>query len=129
MEDFTKENNYFAIIWKTRNIRSLFNLKDKKRHVSSVVCEVKCNCGKNYIGEIGRNLTIRWDQHCDIGKSSESAKHLYQYPKRRFNWKILRRVSNKVRKRQIDEAYYVMCLRPTLNNQLTSLTLFQNGAT
>ena len=33
--------------------------------------------------------------------------------------------------RKIHEAYYLMCLRPTLNNQLelTSLTLFPNGVT
>ena len=38
-------------------------------------------------------------------------------------------VPNKVRKRKTHEAYYVMCLLPTLNNQLelTSLTPFQNG--
>ena len=41
------------------------------------------------------------------------------------------RVSNKVRQRKTHGAYYVMCIRPTLNNrlELTSLTLFQNGVT
>ena len=41
----------------------------------------------------------------------------------------MRRVPKKVRQRKIPEAYYVMCLGPTLNNQLevTSSTLFQNG--
>ena len=112
-----------------KNIRSLFNLKDKTSHTSSVVYEWKCNCGKNYIGEKGRNVTIRWDQHSDIGKNSEPTKYLNQFPEPRFNWKFLRKVPNKVRQRKIQEAYYVMCLRPTLNNQLqlTSLTLFGNG--
>ena len=126
LESFTKEKHSFVIIWKARNIRSLFNLKDKVSHVSSVVYEGKCNCDENYIGETGRNVTIRWDEHSNIGKYSELAKHLNQFPKHRFNWKILRRVPNKVRQRKIHEAYYVMCMRPTLNNQLelTSLTLF-----
>ena len=74
---------------------------------------------------------MRWDEHSDIGKNSEPTKHLSQFTEHRFNWKILRIVPNKVRQRTIREAYYVMCMRPTLNNQLelTSLTLFRNGVT
>ena len=88
--------------------------------------EGNSNCGENYIGETGRNVTIRWDKHSNIGKNSELAKHLNQFSEHRFNWKILRRVPNKVRQRKIHEAYHVMCMRPSLNNQLelTSLTLF-----
>ena len=74
--------------------------------------EGKCNYGKNYIGETGRNVTVRWDEHSDIGKNSEPAKHLNQFPEHRFNWKILRRVPNKVRQRKIDEAYYVYAPYP-----------------
>ena len=50
-------------------------------------------------------------------------------PKHRFNWKIIRRVPNKVRQRKTHEAYYVICLHPTLNNrlELTSLSLLQIG--
>ena len=101
-------------------------MKDKTSHVSSVEYEGKCNCGENYIGETGRNVTIRWDEHSDIDKDSEPAKHIKQFPEYRFNWKILKRVPNKVRQRKIHEAYHVMCLCPTLNSQLelTSLTLF-----
>ena len=93
--------------------------------------EGKCNCGKKYIGETGRNVTIRWDEHGDVGKNSEPAKHLYQFPEHSFKSKVLKRVPNKVRQRKIHEVYYVMCLGPTLYNQLelTSLTLFRNGVT
>ena len=56
---FTKEKYSFVIVCKTRNVRILFNLKDGTSHVSSVVCEEKCNCGENYIAETGRNVTIR----------------------------------------------------------------------
>ena len=106
-------------------------MKDKTIHVSSVVYEGKCNCGENYLGETGRNVTIRWDEHSDIVKTLESAKHLCQFSEHRFNWKILRRVPNKVRQKKIHEAYNVLCLHPTLNNQLelTSLALFQNSVT
>ena len=36
----------------------------------------KCNCGENYIGKTGRNVTVRRDKHSGIGKNSEPAKHL-----------------------------------------------------
>ena len=39
LESFTKEKYCFVIIWKKRNIRSLFNVKDEASHVSSVVYE------------------------------------------------------------------------------------------
>ena len=131
LESFTKEKYSFVTIWKTRGIRSLFNLKDKVSHVSSLVYEGKCNCGENYISETGQNVTIRWDKHSDGGKSSEPAKYPNQFPEPRFNWKILRRGQNKIIQRKIHEAYCVISMRPTLNNQLefTSLTLFRNGIT
>ena len=82
LEDFTKGKYSFVIIWKTRNIRSLFNLKDKTGHVSSVVYERKC---ENYIGQTGRNINIIWDEHCDTGKNLEPTKNLYQFPEHKFN--------------------------------------------
>ena len=78
----------------------------------------KCNCGENYIGETGRNVTIIWNEHSGMCKNSEPAEHLYQSPEHSFNLKIFRRVGNKVRQRKIHEGYYVMCLRSTLNNKL-----------
>ena len=131
LESFTKEKYSFARIWKTRDIRSLFNLKDKASHLSSVVYEGKCNSGKNGIGGADRNVTIRLAEHIDIGKNSEPAKYLNQFHEHRFNWEILGRVLNNVRQRKIHDAYYLMCMYPTLNNQLelTSLTLFRNGVT
>ena len=117
MENITKEEYSFVIIWKTRNKRSLFNLKDKGSHVSSLVYEGKSNCGESYIDETGRNgTTIRWDEHSDISKNSEPTKHLYHFPEHRFDWKILRGVPNKLRQRKFLEAYHIMCLRPTRNN-------------
>ena len=48
-------------------------MKDKTSYVSSVVYDGKSNCGENYIDETGPNVTIRWDEHSDIGKNSESS--------------------------------------------------------
>ena len=99
--------------------------------------KAKCNSGENYIGETGPNVTIRRDEHSDTGKNSEPAKHLNQFPEHRFNCEIFRTVPNKVsqrkkvRQRKIHEAYYIMCIRPSPNNQseLTCFTFFGNGVT
>ena len=74
LENFTKEKYFFVIIWKTRTIKSPFNLKEKASHVSSVVYEGKCNCDENYIVETGRNVTIRWDEHSDLSKKFRASK-------------------------------------------------------
>ena len=67
LEGFTKEKYSFVIIWEIGNIRPLFNLKEKTSYVSSVVYDGKCSCGGNYIGETGPNITIRLDEHSDLG--------------------------------------------------------------
>ena len=68
LESFTKEKYSFVTIWKTRGIRSLFNLKDKVSHLSSIVYQGKYNCRENYIGETGQNGTTRLYEHSDGGK-------------------------------------------------------------
>ena len=40
LEGFIQGKYFVVIIWKTRNIRSLFNLKDKTNHVSYLICSV-----------------------------------------------------------------------------------------
>ena len=52
---FTHEKFLFKIIWNTRNMRSLFALKDHVEHVSCVIYEC--------IGETNRMEDIRWKEH------------------------------------------------------------------
>ena len=82
LEGFTKEKYSFVINLENKEQN---NKKDKKSHVSSVVYDGKCNCDENYIGETGRNVTIRWEEHSDIGKNSEPAKYINQFPEHRFS--------------------------------------------
>ena len=42
--------NWKVLLKKSTPLLSLFYLKDKVSHVTSVVYEGKCNCGENYIG-------------------------------------------------------------------------------
>ena len=47
---FTNNKCKFNIVWNTRNIRSLFLIKDKVKQYSCVVYESNCSCGENYVG-------------------------------------------------------------------------------
>ena len=46
--------------------------------------EGKCNCCKDYIGETGRNVTVRSDEHSDVSKKSEPVKQFNQFREHRF---------------------------------------------
>ena len=65
-----------VITWKTRNIRSLFPLKDKNDYKSCVIYKGDCSCGSHYIGETKHHEEVRWKEHNNPTKSSEPSKHL-----------------------------------------------------
>ena len=69
-----------VITWKTRNIRSLFPLKDKKDYKSCAIFK-DCFCGSRHIGsrhigETKRNAEVRWNEHNNPTKSSKPSKYL-----------------------------------------------------
>ena len=70
---FTNNKCKFNIVWNTRNIRSLFQIKDKVKHYSCVVYEGNCSCGENYVSESVRNVVLRWAEHEDPNKQLEPA--------------------------------------------------------
>ena len=76
LEHFSDYEITFKVIWITRNIRSLFPIKDKTNHISNVIYKGECSCGSIYIGETVRNANIRWEEHEAIDGKSEPAKHL-----------------------------------------------------
>ena len=59
-----------------RKVQSLFPLKDKVQHLSCVIYKGICSCGEAYVEEAIRICKIRWDEHNDVNKNSEPAKHL-----------------------------------------------------
>ena len=73
---FTNNSFRMVITWKTRNIRSLFPLKDKSDYKSCVIYKGDCSCGSRYIGEAKHNAEVRWNEHNNPTKSSEPSKHL-----------------------------------------------------
>ena len=59
---FTNNSLRIVITWKTRNIRSLFPLKDKSDYESCVIYKRDCSCGSRFISEAKRNAEVRWDE-------------------------------------------------------------------
>ena len=87
-----------------------------------------CTCNQVYIGETARNLEVRVNEHSDINKQSEPAKHLKKHPEHKFTWDILTSAHSRT-KRKIKEAFYIARFNPVLNKQVQSfhLTLYPMG--
>ena len=89
LNKFTNFNFIFVILWQTRQIKTLFNNKDKNTHRSKVVYKGDCSCGVDYIGETVRNLAVRIAEHSNPAHTSEPAKHLRENPSHSFTWRVL----------------------------------------
>ena len=128
---FTSNKCKFSIVWITRNIRSLLQVKDKVKHYSCVIYEGNCSCGENYVCESVRNIVLRWAEHEDPNKQSEPAEHLKYFPDYQFEWKVLTRAPEYTRKRKSLEEFLIRSINPSLNEQLDTelLVLFRNGVT
>ena len=61
LKKFHKINNSFGmvIMWKTRNIRSLFPFKDENDYKLCVIYKGDCSCGSCYIDKNKCNLEVR----------------------------------------------------------------------
>ena len=75
--------------WKTRNMRSLFPLKDKNDYKSCVIYKGDCSCVSRYIGETKRNAEVRWNERNNPTKSSEPSKHLQSNIIHYFTWTVI----------------------------------------
>ena len=124
LNNFTGNKFKIQIIWKTRKIKSLFKLKDKINHPASIIYKGVCTCGENYAGETVRNALARWDEHNDVRKLSEPARHLKQHSRSTdrhvFNWSIIRTAPKNDQKRKVIEALIIAIVKPKLNNQVRS---------
>ena len=107
-----------------KKVSPLFKLRTKKPHSSCVSYEGAFVCNETYIGEIKRNVVIRWDEHEDPKKESETAKHLRNHPGHSFFWKILLSASANNHVKKIMEASMIVLKRPTLSEQVELLLDF-----
>ena len=133
LEEYTRDKYKFVIIWNTRNIRSLFPLKNRVEHISCVVYEGTCSCGEVYIGETDRIADIRFHEHNTPSpkQNSDPAKHLIANPTHTFTWKVLTSAPRNYHRRKILESYFIAKMKPMINIQQTPrvLFLFRNGIT
>ena len=118
LNKFTNFNFIFVILWQTiREIKSLFNNKDKNTHRSKVVYKGDCSCGVDYIGETVRNLAVRIAEHSNPAHTSEPAKHLRENPSHSFTWRVLSSAQT-FHKRRIVEGLMIQQFRTSLNKQV-----------
>ena len=130
LNKFTNFNFIFIILWQTRQIKTLFNNKDKNTHRSKVVYKGDCSCCVDYIGETVRNLAVRIAEHSNPAHTSEPAKHLRENPSHAFTWRVLSSAQT-FHKRRIVERLMIQQFRPSLNKQVISYVskLFPLGIT
>ena len=128
IKSFTNGKLQFIVLWFTRNIKSLFLVKDQVKHSSSVIYEGKCSCGRCYIGETIRKSDICWSEHESTTGKSEPVKHLAHNKSHMFTWKVLASAPLRFCKRKILEAFFIKRLKPALNDQIEhhALSLFQH---
>ena len=96
-----------------------------------LILVLELNLIQNYIGEAKRNVVTLWNEHENLNRDSEPAKHLFQHPDNVFQWKVLMSAHMNNRKRKTLEALFIAMTYATLNEQkdLQKLTLFRSGVT
>ena len=105
--EFTNNLYDFRINWITKKIKQLFKLKTKNPHPSCVIYDGVCVSEQTYIGETKRYVELRWEEHENICKDFEPAKHLKENLSHKFSWKILFAEPVNKRIRKILEAFEI----------------------
>ena len=118
LHQFTNQKFQVAIKWIAKKVKSLFSLKDKNPYPACQIYKGTCVCDETYIGETIRNVDIRWNEHEDIRKKSEPAKHLRENLNLRSKWETLLQAPKSYQQRKNLEAYFIAIIGPTLSNQL-----------
>ena len=116
--NFSNEKFKLVIRRKTRNLKSLFPLKDKDLHFTCKIC--KGSCESTYVGETNRNVEVRYSEHNHPSGKSEPSKHLNQNINHMFNWSVICSAPKIDRTRKDLEAFYITIMKPNLNEQCNS---------
>ena len=109
-----------------------FKFKDfQPKHLQSgVVYKIECSCGKVYIGETGRCIKTRFDEHIKTSGTNitEVGKHLTCSPTCTISFEDVSILAyeHRMRKRRILESLYIQDfnLREILNDNLHSVPLY-----
>ena len=106
-ESFAGGKIMLIALWSTRNVKSLFPIKENVAHRSSVIYERQCSCKLSYIGQTKRNSEVRWKKHENLAGKSEPAKHLIENASHKFTWKVLLAAPSHFRRRKIREVFFI----------------------
>ena len=86
-----------------------------------VIYNINCSCGENYIGETGRPLAKRIEEHkASVRKADQKSaisEHLLENPNHRINWDDITKLTTRTTtiERKLTEAIYIKRLKPKLN--------------
>ena len=89
--------------------------KKIKNYKSCTRYKGDCSCGSRYIGETRHNTAVRWNEHNNPTKSSESLKNLLNNVDHFFTWTSISNASNVKARRNVEN--------------FEKLVLFKNGVT
>ena len=87
--NFTNEKSKLVIRWKTRNLKSLFPLKDKYLHPACKVYKGICSCESSYVSETKRDVEVRYSERNHPSGKFEPSKHLHQNINHVFTWSAI----------------------------------------
>ena len=73
--NFTNEKFKLIIRWKTRNLKSLFPLKDKDLYPACKIYKGICSCESTHVDETNWNVGVRYSEHNHPSGKSEPSKH------------------------------------------------------
>ena len=127
----TGSKSDLQIKWITKKMNTLSKLKNKCLHPACKICQGVCSCVETYIQETIRNVEIRWNKHNMPSEKSNPSKHSNNNITHHFSWSVFCNPPVKMFTCKSLEAYFIMLLKPTLNDQIESdlLDLFKNGIT
>ena len=112
----------FAVLNVVQNTRKI-------QHLSCVIKNGNCSCGEKHVGETIRDCKIRWDEHNDVHKNSESAKHLARRTEHELIWYVFTRAPKNTSKEEFWKHIFIKSIVPSFNKQLDNdvLMLFRNA--
>ena len=114
------------ITFRSKKLKTCFQVKDRteKKHQHNLFYKVKCpDCPATYIGEAGRRLAERVEDHGGRDKNSHVLKHALSRNHKKVdidNFTIIGKKYKGEDHRKISEAFYIKTHKPTINVQKLS---------
>ena len=114
--------------------QTLFNLKDKIKHVVNVVylgTHLICTCKADYIRETCKNFKTWQSEQENPNYNSKPDHHITLNKEHCFEWKVLNTAKQWKLWKFKNAIYIIVTLKPSLNKQIKSfeLCLFPSGIT